>query len=124
MVITTTTYYVFDTIQGNGDDRFRFINDSGCASPQGEFYTSPGISTERMYAFIATDLTPVGQRLEAGERIRVETVTLDRARSMLNEGELVDGKTIAVLATYLLNVPHTPTQADESKIGQAAERVD
>ncbi len=69
--------------------------------PLCEFYTSPGVSTERMFAFVATELTPVPQRLEAGERIRVEVVPMTRVRSMLRNGDLVDGKSIAVLARHL-----------------------
>lgn len=71
--------------------------------PLMEFYTSPGILTERMHAFIATDLTAVGQDLEPGEDIVCEIVKLDEARQMLIDGRLSDGKTIAVLARYFLD---------------------
>jgi 8-oxo-dGTP pyrophosphatase MutT (NUDIX family) len=33
-----------------------------------EFFTA-GVLTERMFAFVASELEPVGQRLEVGERI-------------------------------------------------------
>lgn len=69
-------------------------------TPLTEFLTSPGVSTERMFAFTATDLQLVGQRLEHGERIVVEVVELERVRRWLINGELRDGKTIAVLGTY------------------------
>ncbi len=65
-----------------------------------EFYTSPGICTELMHAFVATDLSPVGQRLESGERIAVETLSTAEVRRRLVAGEFKDGKTIAVLGTY------------------------
>lgn len=65
-----------------------------------EFYTSPGICTELMHAFVATDLSPVGQRLEPGERIVVETLSTAEARRRFTAGEFRDGKTIAVLGTY------------------------
>lgn len=74
---------------------------AGTMTPLTEFFTSPGVLTERMFAFVATDLTSVGQRLELGERIVAEVVELDRARRWLVNGELRDGKTIAVLGTYL-----------------------
>jgi ADP-ribose pyrophosphatase len=74
---------------------------AGGMKPLCEFYTSPGVSTERMFAFVATDLTPVPQRLEDGEQIRVEVVPIARIRSMLMDGELADGKSIAVLARHL-----------------------
>jgi len=73
---------------------------AGTMTPLTEFFTSPGILTERMFAFTATDLTSVGQRLEHDERIVAEVVELDRARRWLVNGELRDGKTIAVLGTY------------------------
>jgi len=72
------------------------------------FYTSPGVLSERMHAFIARDLTEVGQQLAEGEEIDVELVRLDRIRQLLAGGELVDGKTIAVLGTYLLRQDAAP----------------
>jgi ADP-ribose pyrophosphatase len=73
---------------------------AGTMTPLTEFFTSPGVLTERMFAFVATELQPVGQRLEVGERIVAEIVELDRARTWLTNGELRDGKTFAVLGTY------------------------
>ena len=55
-----------------------------------------------MRAFVAEGLTKVEQRLEPDERIKVEIVTIARAREMLIRGELRDGKTMAVLGMYLL----------------------
>ncbi len=68
--------------------------------PLMEFYTSPGICTERMYAYLARDLTHVGQDLDDTEEIDVEIVAADKIRQDLIEGRLLDGKTIAVLGTY------------------------
>ncbi len=75
-------------------------------TPLTEFYTSPGICTERMHAFVATELKWVGQRLQGSEQIIVEVVEAAAARAMLLEGELVDGKTIAVLGTYFVQLGH------------------
>ncbi len=69
--------------------------------PLNEFYTSPGICTERMYAFVARGLTHVGQDLDDSEEIDVEVVSVDKIRQELITGKLLDGKTIAVLGTYL-----------------------
>lgn len=74
---------------------------AGTMTPLTEFFTSPGVLTERMFAFVATDLQSVGQRLEHDERIVAEVVELERVRRWLVNGELRDGKTIAVLGTYL-----------------------
>lgn len=70
--------------------------------PLTTFYTSPGVLSETMYAFVARGLTHVGQRLDETERIDVECMTLDDVAHLLRGGKLRDGKTIAALATYLL----------------------
>lgn len=77
---------------------------AGTMSPFMEFYMSPGILTERMYAYVATDLTAVGQNLQGCERIVVEVVELEEARRRLMNNEFDDAKTIAVLGRYLLEV--------------------
>lgn len=71
-------------------------------TPLMEFYTSPGILTERMYAFVATDLTHVGQNLQGSERIVCEVLDADEVRRMLLQGKVLDGKTIAVLGRYFM----------------------
>lgn len=65
-----------------------------------EFFPSPGILTERMYVYVATELEYVGQDLDENEQIRVHTVTTEEARRLLVEGRLEDGKTIAALGLY------------------------
>ena len=65
-----------------------------------EFYTSPGVMTERMVAFVAKNLTWVGQSTQDGERITVEVTELHEARARFLAGDFCDGKTIAVLGTY------------------------
>lgn len=64
------------------------------------FYTSPGVLTERMHAFVATGLVHVGQKLMADEKIKVSPIASSEARRMFVEGEFADGKTIAVLGMY------------------------
>ncbi|MHC5111329.1 MAG: NUDIX hydrolase [Planctomycetota bacterium] len=68
--------------------------------PLVSFFSSPGICTECMECFTASDLAHVGQDLEAGEQIEVELVDPSRLQEMLRGGELHDGKTIAALATF------------------------
>src|SRR5690606_9364977 len=65
--------------------------------PLTTFYPSPGITTERMYAFRARGLRHVGQRLEATERIEVEARPLPEVLEMIRRGEIRDGKTIATV---------------------------
>ena len=66
------------------------------------FYTSPGVLTEQMHAFVATGLEHVGQKLMADEKIRVSPIASSEAERMLVEGEFADGKTIAVLGMYFV----------------------
>lgn len=61
------------------------------------FFTSPGLSNERMWAFLATGLTQVGQQLEADEDLSVELVPAARAASLIESGDLADGKSLATL---------------------------
>jgi ADP-ribose diphosphatase len=69
-------------------------------TPLLSFYTSPGICTERMYAYVAEGLTHEGQDLDAGEQISVQAVLLDEAIAMVRDGRVRDGKTIATLLYY------------------------
>lgn len=66
--------------------------------PLGWFYTTPGMTDERMYAFAATGLEHVGQRLEEDETIEVEAVTAARALEMIELGELRDAKSMLAIA--------------------------
>ena len=70
--------------------------------PLGEFFTSPGILSERMRAYLATGLSEVGQNLDDTEEIEVEIMRPDKIRQLIVDGQLIDGKTIAVLGTYML----------------------
>ena len=69
--------------------------------PLGEFYTSPGFCDELMHVFVADDLHLVGQRLEPGEDIFVETVPVAEALAMIDDGRIRDGKTIAALLMWV-----------------------
>jgi ADP-ribose pyrophosphatase len=61
------------------------------------FYTAPGVSNERMHAFVATGLTAVAQRLDATEQIEVFPLAPAEITRMLRAGEIEDAKSIAVL---------------------------
>jgi ADP-ribose pyrophosphatase len=66
----------------------------------GSFFTSPGILSEKMYAFVAYDLEKKTQALEEGEEIEVVETGLAEAIEMIRSGEIIDGKTIATLLMY------------------------
>jgi len=60
----------------------------------GWFFTTPGMTDERMHAFVATGLTHVGQRLEEDENIVVEVISGADVARLIASGELRDGKSL------------------------------
>ena len=64
------------------------------------FYTSPGFCTEKIFAYIASDLTHEGQNLDDTEQIEVHPVALDEALQMTRDGRIADAKSIALLLYY------------------------
>lgn len=62
------------------------------------FYSTPGFCTEVMHAFVATDLTLVGQTLQPTERIEPAPHTVAEVDQLIANEAVQDGKT---LATYL-----------------------
>ena len=64
------------------------------------FYASPGILTERMYAYAAYDLERGKVSPDEGEEIELMPVTWDDAVEMVGVGEIQDAKTIATLLLY------------------------
>ena len=66
----------------------------------GNFFTSPGILSEKMYAYAAYDLEEHKMALEEGEEIEVLPTPYDQAIRMIQDGQIHDGKTIAALLMY------------------------
>ena len=62
-----------------------------------EFYVSPGFLSEKMYVFLATDLTETAQNLEEDELVEIERVSFARAFEMIRSNEIEDAKTIVGL---------------------------
>ena len=75
---------------------------AGRLAPLGWFYSSPGILSEKMYAFAAYDLERRQQALEEGDEIELVPTARDAALEMIRTGEIVDGKTIATLLKFVL----------------------
>ena len=72
--------------------------------PLGDFFLAPGYSTERMFVFLARDLYPAPLEGDLDERIEVVKITKSRAYQMVEDGEIIDAKTLAgmLLASRLL----------------------
>lgn len=63
----------------------------------GSFYLAPGYATERMVAFLATNLTPAPLEPDIDELIQVEKIPVERAVQMAESAELHDAKSLAAL---------------------------
>ena len=59
-----------------------------------EFFVSPGFCEEKMWLYLATDMTRTEQRLEADEVLDVVRLPLRQALEMITDGEIEDAKTI------------------------------
>jgi ADP-ribose pyrophosphatase len=66
----------------------------------GSFFSSPGILTEKLYAFAAYHLEKKVSALEEDEEIEIMPVLFDDALKMIDTAEIIDGKTIATLLMY------------------------
>ena len=58
------------------------------------FFAAPGVSTEVMYLYLATGLTPGRAAPEAYECLKPKAVPLARALAMIREGKVRDAKSI------------------------------
>ncbi|MEZ6233270.1 MAG: NUDIX domain-containing protein [Phycisphaerales bacterium] len=65
--------------------------------PLGPFYTTPGLTDEIMHTYAALNLRHVGQRLEADEKITVQIITPDEAFAMIDDGRMMDAKSMLAL---------------------------
>jgi len=59
-----------------------------------EFFVSPGFCEEKMWIYLATDLTETSQHLDEDELIEIVRVSLSEALEMISDGEIQDAKTI------------------------------
>jgi len=57
----------------------------------------PGYTDERIHIFLASELMPAEQDLDADEMLNVDKMELNKAFEMILSGEIQDGKTISGL---------------------------
>lgn len=62
-----------------------------------EFFVSPGFCEEKMWVFLATELTEGQQQLEDDEILDVVRLPIADALEMITSGEIQDAKTIIAL---------------------------
>ena len=63
----------------------------------GYFYSSPGFCTEKMYLYLARQLTSGTSSPEGDELIQVEKIPLAQLLAQIQRGEILDAKTIVGL---------------------------
>jgi ADP-ribose pyrophosphatase len=70
---------------------------AGQLLPRGYIYLAPGYSTERLWLYEASDLTPSDQYKKDEDEV-IEVVELDICEmlAMIREGDIADAKTIAL----------------------------
>lgn len=59
-----------------------------------EFYPSPGFVDEKLYLFLATEFSQGKVNLDAGEEVKTLFVHVEDALNYLDNGTIIDGKTI------------------------------
>ncbi|MFQ5805095.1 MAG: NUDIX hydrolase [Phycisphaerae bacterium] len=73
---------------------------AGKLEPLLSFYSTPGICTERMHAFVATELVLGERALDPGERIENTPMEYGEALRAIGDGRITDAKTIVTLLYY------------------------
>jgi ADP-ribose pyrophosphatase len=59
-----------------------------------EFFVSPGFCEEKMWVYLATELTETKQQLEDDEILDVVRIPFAQAMEMITDGQIEDAKTI------------------------------
>lgn len=67
-----------------------------------DFFSAPGISTERMHIYLAGNLKRVPNKLEEDEFLKVRVVSENTLRKKIERGLIKDGKTIVGFFYYLI----------------------
>jgi 8-oxo-dGTP pyrophosphatase MutT (NUDIX family) len=67
---------------------------AGCWQSLGNYVTSPGVFTEVVHLFLATELTLLPPRPEEHEVFEVHWLPLQEVLAMAHSGELCDGKSL------------------------------
>ena len=67
---------------------------SGRLEKLSEFFVSPGFCEEKMWVYLATELTETQQQLDEDEVIEVVRIPFSQALGMITTGEIEDAKTI------------------------------
>lgn len=67
---------------------------AGSMEKLSEFFVTPGFCEEKMWVYLATELTATEQRLEDDEILEIVRIPFSQALGMITTGEIEDAKTI------------------------------
>jgi ADP-ribose pyrophosphatase len=70
---------------------------AGRLTPLGPIWTTPGFTDERIWLFLATELTSGRQALEDDEALEIERMPLSEAIGLVDRGEISDSKSVVAL---------------------------
>jgi ADP-ribose pyrophosphatase len=70
---------------------------AGRLVPLGWIWTTPGFTDEKIWLYLAHELTPTVSALQADEVLTVEKLPLEEAARRAVDGEIVDGKSVCAL---------------------------
>ena len=69
----------------------------------GKIYTSPGFCNEILYLYLAENLIPGNHNREEGEYgMEVFEYSLDEVKDLINDGKIVDSKSLSALHFYFM----------------------
>lgn len=73
--------------------------------PLGKFYSSPGFCNESIHLYLASELVPVSQKLDADEFLEVIKIDFDTLCNDVLSGKIFDGKTAiaTLIAKNIIN---------------------
>ncbi len=80
-----------------------------------EFFPTPGFCGEKLWVYLATDLTATAQQLEDDEIVEVVRLPFDRALEMIATREIEDAKTIIGLLLVSSRMKHTIMPSEHLK---------
>jgi ADP-ribose pyrophosphatase len=72
------------------------------------FYSAPGFCTELLHSFVATDLVEAPRIADADEELETGWLTLPEALAAIDEGRVVDAKSIALIGWLARRLPVAP----------------
>lgn len=73
------------------------------------FYTAPGFCDELMHVFLATDLVDAPGQADEDEQLEPSWMALDDALGAIDDGRIIDAKSIAAIGWLARRLPLPPT---------------